>query len=144
VFNNVLVVCVGNICRSPLGQFMLQQRLPGKTITSAGLAAMVGHDVNHMTRTVAEACGLLLPTHAAVQVTSELCRAADLILVMERGHREALSQMAPQVRGKTFLFGEPQNGLEIEDPYGRSREIFELVHQRIETAADGWAKKLGA
>ncbi|MBJ6973770.1 low molecular weight phosphotyrosine protein phosphatase, partial [Vibrio cholerae] len=39
MFNNILVVCVGNICRSPIGERLLKQQLPHKNIASAGLAS---------------------------------------------------------------------------------------------------------
>ena len=42
MFNSILVVCVGNICRSPTGERLLQQLLPEKEITSAGVGALVG------------------------------------------------------------------------------------------------------
>ena len=42
-FNRILVVCVGNICRSPTGERLLQGYLKqGQTVTSAGVAALVG------------------------------------------------------------------------------------------------------
>jgi protein-tyrosine-phosphatase len=41
-FNSILVVCVGNICRSPTAERLLMQALPHKTISSAGISAMVG------------------------------------------------------------------------------------------------------
>ena len=40
---NILVVCVGNICRSPMGEFFLKKNHPNLHIESAGLSAMVGH-----------------------------------------------------------------------------------------------------
>ena len=43
VFNNILVVCTGNICRSPVGEALLKQALPGKTVHSAGVGALVDH-----------------------------------------------------------------------------------------------------
>ena len=42
-FENILVVCVGNICRSPMAEALLKQRFPEKNIDSAGVGALVGH-----------------------------------------------------------------------------------------------------
>ncbi|MCI4181712.1 protein tyrosine phosphatase, partial [Dickeya dianthicola] len=42
MFNSILVICEGNICRSPTGERLLQQVLPGKTVVSAGWRAMAG------------------------------------------------------------------------------------------------------
>ena len=41
MFDKILVVCVGNICRSPTGERLLRSRLPGRQVTSAGLSALV-------------------------------------------------------------------------------------------------------
>ena len=45
-FNNILVVCVGNICRSPIGEALLKQHYPNKHIDSAGLSAVVGNSAD--------------------------------------------------------------------------------------------------
>jgi protein-tyrosine phosphatase len=137
---------VGNICRSPVAQFQLQQYLPGKVVKSAGLAAVVGHDVDAHARAIALASGLDIPTHQAQQVTPELCRWADLILVMEQGHRERLCAISPALRGKIFLLGDcaGRDGFEIRDPYGKSMQTFEHVQGLITKAVQGWAKRLGS
>ena len=46
MFNKILVVCVGNICRSPTGEALLKKMLPQKDIRSAGGTALVGHPSN--------------------------------------------------------------------------------------------------
>ncbi|MDM6971615.1 protein tyrosine phosphatase, partial [Klebsiella michiganensis] len=43
MFNSILVICTGNICRSPLGERFLRKMLPDKRIDSAGTDALVGH-----------------------------------------------------------------------------------------------------
>ncbi|MFA9231998.1 MAG: protein tyrosine phosphatase, partial [Microgenomates group bacterium] len=43
MFNSILVVCVGNICRSPVGERVLQAALPNLIVSSAGVAALVGN-----------------------------------------------------------------------------------------------------
>ena len=90
-FEHVLVVCVGNICRSPTAEFLLKRALPGKRVESAGLGALVGHDMEATARLVAEAHGLACPQHKARQLTRELCREADVILVMEARHRDGVT-----------------------------------------------------
>ena len=85
MFENVLVVCVGNICRSPTGERLLQAALPGKHISSAGVAALVGHAADEVASGVATDNGLSLAGHSARQLTRALCQQADLILVMKDG-----------------------------------------------------------
>ncbi len=146
MFNNILVVCVGNICRSPYGEHVLRQKLPSKKLTSAGIAAqksgLVGKVADNMAIEVSNSRGIDLNSHSAKQLTSELCAQQDLILVMERGHIEALTQIAPEARGKTMLFGEWIGKKDIPDPYRQSKEAFDYAYQLIDQAADAWAIKL--
>ena len=71
-----------------------------------------------------------------------LGRQYDLILVMERTHIEQICRIAPEVRGKTMLFGHWLEQREIPDPYRKSEEAFVSVYQLIELAAKRWAEKL--
>ncbi len=146
MFNKILVVCVGNICRSPFGERLLQQKLPNKTIDSAGIGAaksgLVGKPADSMALEVAKDLGVDLGDHKSQQLTSELCAKYDLILVMEKGHMEALTSLAPEARGKTMLFGEWIGKKDIPDPYRQSKEAFDFAYQLIDQAADAWVAKL--
>ncbi len=146
MFDKILVVCVGNICRSPFGELLLQKKLPHKKVASAGIGAeksgLVGKPADSMAQQVSNELGIELNEHKAKQLTSALCAQYDLILVMEKGHLEALTSIAPEARGKTMLFGEWIGKKDIPDPYRQSREAFDFAYQLIEQAADAWAAKL--
>lgn len=142
MFNSILVVCVGNICRSPTGERLLRRGLPGKTVHSAGLSALVGHAADDTASDVAAEHGVSLEGHQARQLTGELCRQHDLILVMEKGHIDAVGRLAPEVRGKTMLFGHWRQQMEISDPYRKSREAFEQVFTQLEQSAQQWVQVL--
>ncbi len=146
MFNKILVVCVGNICRSPTGEAILKQLLPNRTVDSAGIAALksglVGKPADAMALQVAAEHGVDLGEHQAKQLTSELCAQYDLILVMEKRHKEALTEIAPEARGKTMLFGQWNGQCDIPDPYRQSREAFDHAYKLIDEAANAWAVKL--
>ncbi|EGR2796185.1 phosphotyrosine protein phosphatase [Vibrio navarrensis] len=146
MFNKILVVCVGNICRSPTGERVLQKLLPHKTIASAGIAAeksrLVGKPADAMAIEVAAEHGVDVENHHSQQLTPQLCSQYDLILVMEKGHMEALTQIAPEARGKTMLFGQWIGQKDIPDPYRQSKEAFDYAYKLIDEAAQAWAKKL--
>lgn len=145
MFNNILVVCTGNICRSPVGEALLHKALPGKTVHSAGVGALVDHPVEPTAGKLAEGAGLDLAAHRGRQVSVEMLTAADLILVMSDGHRRAINQMAPQVSGKTMLFGRwlaGGQGEEIPDPYRKSEAAFEHAHKKLIEAAAQWVNRL--
>ncbi|MGF1714564.1 protein tyrosine phosphatase [Photobacterium chitinilyticum] len=142
MFNKILVVCVGNICRSPSGEYLLKKLLPNKDVASAGVGALVGKPADSMATEVAQENGISLEGHVAQQLTSQLCSEYDLILVMEKGHIEAVTKIAPEARGKTMLFAQWIGQHDIPDPYRQSREAFDHAYSLIDEAASAWAKKL--
>ncbi|EPY4243708.1 protein tyrosine phosphatase [Klebsiella quasipneumoniae] len=142
MFDSILVVCTGNICRSPIGERLLRHLLPNKKIDSAGTGALVDHEADKSAVKVAELHGLALNGHKAIQFTPKLGREYDLILVMERAHIEQIGKIAPEIRGKTMLFGHWLDQRDIPDPYKKSDEAFQSVYQLIEQAGRLWAQKL--
>ncbi len=142
MFDSILVVCVGNICRSPTGERLLQKSVPNKRIASAGISALVGKAADDRAISVANAHHLSLEGHVGTQLTKEMCRDYSLILVMEKGHIDAVCRLAPEVRGKTMLFGHWLDQREIPDPYRKSAEAFEFVYRLLTESAQKWAQAL--
>ncbi|MBW3138230.1 low molecular weight phosphotyrosine protein phosphatase [Ferrimonas balearica] len=142
-FDNILVVCVGNICRSPTAEAMLKARYPDKTVHSAGVGALVGKPVDSKAAALLEKASLPYQDHKARQLTAELAQQADLILVMEPGHIGAVTEIAPFARGKTFLLGKWVQDTAIPDPYRQSEEAFVHVFELMQQACRGWEKVLG-
>ncbi|AUC25933.1 arsenate reductase/protein-tyrosine-phosphatase family protein [Klebsiella pneumoniae] len=143
MFDSILIVCTGNICRSPIGERFLRRALPRITVDSAGTSALVGHKADVSAIRIANTNGLSLEGHQGQQFTATLGRQYDLILVMERYHIERISNIAPEARGKTMLYGKWLNNREIPDPYRKSDEAFASVYQLIEQAGLHWVDKLG-
>ena len=104
-YTHILVLCQGNICRSPVAEAMLKQRLPNKQVQSAGLVALVGQGAEPTAAEIAMANGLDLSAHIARQVTVDMMQWADLILVMSQVQRSQVGQLVPQAMGKTLLLG---------------------------------------
>jgi protein-tyrosine phosphatase len=105
VIKRILIVCVGNICRSPMAEALLREHLRGRdvTIESAGLAALVGKPIDVDAGAVLAGHGLAADAHCARKLTPELVSAADLVLVMDQRQLSAVRAIAPQATGKTFL-----------------------------------------
>ncbi|MRT15011.1 low molecular weight protein-tyrosine-phosphatase Wzb [Enterobacteriaceae bacterium RIT711] len=144
MFNKILVVCVGNICRSPTAERLLKSYHPELTVTSAGLGALVGKGADAGAIRVAEQHNLSLEGHCARQVSGKMCREYDLILAMEKRHISALCEMAPEMRGKVMLFGHWDAEREIPDPYRKSHDAFEAVYGLLDQNAQKWANALNA
>ncbi len=148
MFSRLLVVCTGNICRSPVAAALLRARI-SQTVESAGLSALVGQGVEPTAAKLAQADGVDVSQHKARQISVQMIREADLILVMSESQRRAIGQLAPEATGKTLLFGRwlrSTNGVEaggdeIPDPYSKSNEAFEHVHRQLVRAADTWQDK---
>ncbi|MBB1201507.1 low molecular weight protein-tyrosine-phosphatase Wzb [Enterobacteriaceae bacterium 89] len=144
MFNKILVVCVGNICRSPTGERLLKSYLPSLNVESAGLGALVGKGADGSAVSVAAGHNISLDGHCARQVSAQMCREYDLILTMEKRHISRLCDIAPEMRGKVMLFGHWDEEREIPDPYRKSRDAFEAVYHLLDHSARQWAQALKA
>lgn len=143
MISSVLVVCVGNICRSPAAEKLFQARLGEKIIvSSAGLGALVGRGIDQSMLDCLANNGVGDFKHSARQFTRELALSADLILVMEQGHQKAVQMMAPEASGKTMLLGKWSNNQPVADPYRHSQEFFNLVFEQIVGYVDEWVLRL--
>jgi len=140
MFQNILIVCVGNICRSPAAEALLAHKLEGKglTISSAGIGALVGNPMDKTAHEVLNDHGVEHTSQRARQVDSEMLHRADLILVMEQSHVQHIRQIAPEVHGKTFLLGKWLDDTEIPDPYRQSKPAFEHVHSLLTQSVESW------
>lgn len=142
----VLVVCVGNICRSPMAEVMLQDALAGKTnasVSSAGLGALAGHPASEHSVELMADRGLDITGHKARQLTPDMIESSDLVLVMEQGHKRAIDSLEPAARGKVYRLCE-WRGTDIPDPYQQPKEAFEEALVLIEQGVADWAAKISA
>lgn len=142
MFQNILVVCMGNICRSPTAERILQKKLPNHRISSAGINALAGKDADFQAIKTALKHGVIVAGHTARQLTPQMCDEADLILVMEPAHIDMVADIQPSALSKAFLLAQWLPKKNIPDPFKQSSEMFEAVFLQIEQAADTWADKL--
>lgn len=107
----ILVVCTGNVCRSPLAEAALAARLAGTDVVlrSAGTHALVGGSATAQTQALAGALGAdaeLLSRHRSRQLDEALLDGADLVLALAREHRRDVVDLAPAKLRKTFTLRE--------------------------------------
>lgn len=143
MFNSILVVCTGNVCRSPIAERLLRKLLPNKQISSAGIMGLEGSPADGLALDVATRHGVSLEGHVARRLTRSLMQTSDLILVMEPEHLRFIADIAPETRGKSLLFGHWLEQQIIPDPYCKSRETFEYVFEQLGKASQEWARRLG-
>ncbi|MBL4900702.1 MAG: hypothetical protein JKX76_13915 [Colwellia sp.] len=142
MFDKILIVCIGNICRSPSAERILQKLTPNKKITSAGIGALVDHSIEKNAAQLLITHNYTSENHLARQVSNNIINNAELILVMEKKHQQVLRQKYPSASGKIMLLGQWNNEEEIPDPYRKSKEAFEYAFTQIEKNCQAWAQKL--
>ncbi|WP_157973910.1 arsenate reductase/protein-tyrosine-phosphatase family protein [Desertihabitans aurantiacus] len=110
----VLVVCTGNVCRSPAVELLLRRGVDGRPgvpeevrLTSAGIRAMVGEPMAPRTVDALGRLGVEVePGHHARQLTAEMVARADLVLAASRLHRSAVVQLQPEAVERAFTVTE--------------------------------------
>jgi protein-tyrosine phosphatase len=115
----VLVVCTGNICRSPAVERLLVHALgptAGVDVGSAGVRAVVGAPMSAPMVELVEAAGASSTGFTARQVTTRLVERADLVLAMTRAHRAAIVELVPAAVRRTFTVRELARLLTGVDP----------------------------
>ena len=152
---SVLVVCTGNICRSPTAEGVLREKAKQRGLDRALRVASAGtHDyhvgespdgrsMKHATKR-----GYDLSRQRARQVAERDFRDFDYILAMDGGHLRLLHAIAPKdATAKVAMFLERSatwKGLDVPDPYYGGPEGFERVLDMVEEAADRWLDLLAA
>ena len=149
----ILVLCAGNIGRSPVAEILLQQALAdglgvniddlaqmGVVVTSAGTEAPRGHEASIRGVRLVAGLGLDLTRHRATLLTASALRQADRVFGMDRDQIAAVQRLEPMAAAKTeLLAGE---GREIPDPHHQSDEFFADVFALLENAVADRAPEL--
>jgi protein-tyrosine phosphatase len=146
MFSNILVVCVGNICRSPMAESLLRKALndidkKNCIVSSAGLNALVGKKPDSAACQLMQSKGIDISLHRACQLNKEMIRKSDLILVMESSHKTSIESEEPTAKGKVFRLGE-WGKFDIPDPYKQDLKVFESTLKLIEQGVAQWIEKL--
>ena len=152
---SILVVCTGNICRSPTGEGVLRHLVERRGLADRVRVASAGtHDyhvgempdpraVKHASRR-----GYDLSSLRASQVSARDFHEHDYILAMDRGHLRILRSIAPaNARARVGLFleaSERWKGEDVPDPYYGGVEGFERVLDMVEEAAGRWLDRIEA
>jgi low molecular weight protein-tyrosine phosphatase len=139
VFEKILMVCTGNICRSPMAEVLLAQRLTQRgvraTVESAGIAALVGRPAEPEAQVLMLERGLDLSAHRARQLTPELLRSFELVLVMEAWQQRAVEGILPSARGRVHRLGR-RGDFDVPDPFRRGPVAFRSALAFIDRGLD--------
>jgi protein-tyrosine phosphatase len=141
MIDTVLVVCEGNLCRSPLAQALLQRELADIVVTSAGLSASRGVAIDPVALELLADRGIDLSSQRARRLDERMCSSADLILVMELEQKRAIEKFYPMARGRVYRLGETHR-LDVPDPYGKPKRIYQQALTLIEQGVQDWANRI--
>lgn len=142
----LMVICTGNICRSPMAEAVLRDELAKRDIEaevdSCGLEAPVGRSPHKFAIQVNDQQGIPIATDKkSIAAVSANLKRATLLLVMDHQHRYQIMQRYPFASGKTFLLGHWSNE-EIADPVRSPIEDFEQVYKQVEQGCSLWVDHL--
>ena len=142
----VVIICLGNICRSPFAGELLASLRPSLSVRSRGLAAGEGAPAEPAALRVAARFGIDLSSHQARLLVADDVLWADLILAMEGHHLASLARDWPRQKLEARLLGDflPEPPFTIRDPWGQSDDFFELTFQRIADAVGRLSLRLEA
>ncbi|MEA2762487.1 MAG: low molecular weight protein-tyrosine phosphatase [Gemmatimonadaceae bacterium] len=141
----ILVICHGNICRSPYLQAVLQRSLPDITVASAGFVGS-GRPIPALPVALSGERGFDLSQYRSQPVTQSKVREADLLIVMDSEQARRVARMFRVHQDRIVIAGDLEPIFErtraIRDPWNQSVEIFNSSFDRLDRCAAALVKVL--
>ncbi|HAT77587.1 MAG TPA: protein-tyrosine-phosphatase [Flavobacterium sp.] len=146
----ILMVCLGNICRSPLAEGILASKLPREKfiVDSAGTGSWhIGHQPDERSIAVAQKNKIDITGQRGRQFTKNDFDTFDYIYVMDHSNYQDVIKLADNQEQKNkvqLILNElfPDENVDVPDPYFGLTNGFELVYKMLDEACDVISKKL--
>lgn len=145
--SSVLMLCLGNICRSPMAERYLERRLEERglpiDVRSSGFVEQEGRPSPESAVRAAREFGVDLSDHRSRIVSPDELARSDVVFVMDAGNYRRLGETFPHREPRVSFLGVFGDGdFEIRDPHGGDFPEFREVYHRIASAVDGFVDAL--
>ncbi len=139
----IVFVCTGNICRSPMAEYMFRKHMEDDgswDICSAGVMTGYGSPASRFGVKALREIAIEMKDHRSQPVSDELVDEADLIVVMTSAHRDILLERYPGAESKVVLLKSldpASDGGDLMDPIGLSLDVYRYIRDEIGSAMYG-------
>lgn len=136
---SILIVCFANQCRSPMAEGILQKLVETRPdhdqwrVESAGICADLGSPATKHAQVIMACKGIDISSHFSQPVDKKLIKQFDLVLTMEKIHRDTLKHKFPEYSDRIFMISEMVGKVEdIADPIGGELEDYRVTADILE------------